>query len=158
MVQDEGALDNAEQPNRQPRGRLAFRDAAFDLVINRHESFVAAEVRRVLRDGGVFVTEQAGSGAGQFHELLKLESPPDDDFHLDLAVEQLERAGLRVERSELGIATTRFADIGALAWYLRYVPCAVRDFSVERHRETLLHLHGTPVAVPSEWFWIRASA
>ena len=37
------------QHGTEPKGRLAFRDSAFDLVINRHESFVAAEIRRVLR-------------------------------------------------------------------------------------------------------------
>jgi SAM-dependent methyltransferase len=39
------------------RGRLAFRDDAFDLVVSRHEAFVAAELRRVLRTGGTFVTQ-----------------------------------------------------------------------------------------------------
>ena len=156
VVQDEGGVDNVDQATRQPHGRLAFREAAFDLVVNRHESFVAAEVRRTLRDGGVFVTQQAGSGARQFHELLALEPPPDDDFHIDLAVEQLERAGLRVEQSAVGTATTVFADIGALAWYLSNVPWGVRDFSIERHRDSLLRLHGVPIRVASERFWIRA--
>ncbi len=122
VVQDEGAVDNADQVTCEPRGRLAFCAAAFDLVVNRHESFVAVEVRRVLRDRGVFITQQAGSGARQFHELLALEPPPDDDFHIDLAVEQLQSAGLRVEQSVVGTATTVFADIGALAWYLSNVP------------------------------------
>jgi len=158
VVQDEGAIDNADQADREPRGRLAFRDAGFDLVLNRHEAFVAAEVRRVLRDGGVFLTQQAGSGARRFHELLRLEPPPDDDFHLDLAVEQLERVGMRVEGSGVGLATTEFADIGALSWYLSNVPWAVRGFSIERHRDALLQLHGVPLRVTSERFWIRAIA
>jgi SAM-dependent methyltransferase len=158
VVQDEGAVDNADQASRKPRGRLAFREAAFDLVVNRHESFVAVEVRRVLRDGGVFVTQQAGSGARQFHGLLALEPPFDHDFHIDLAVEQLQRAGLRVAQSAVGTAVTVFADIGALAWYLSNVPWAVRGFSIERHRDALLRLHGGPIRVPSERFWIRALA
>ncbi|HEY7438508.1 MAG TPA: class I SAM-dependent methyltransferase [Acidimicrobiia bacterium] len=157
LVHDEGARDNAEQSLHEPRGRLAFRRGAFDLVVNRHESFVALEVRRVLRDSGVFITQQAGSGAGDFHELLGLDPPSDSDFHIELAAEQLERAGLRVEQSEVGPATTVFADIGALAWYLTNVPWAVSDFSVERHREALLRLHGGgPIRVVSERFWLRA--
>ena len=77
----------------------------------------------MLREGGVFVTQQAGSGARQFHELLALEPAPDDDFRIQLALEQLQRAGLRVERSAVGFATTVFADIGTL----RVVPqqCAM---------------------------------
>ena len=156
VVQDEGAVDNPDQATRGPHGRLAFREAAFDLIVSRHESFVAVEVRRALREGGVFVTQQAGSGARQFHELLALDPPSDDDFHIDLAVEQLERAGLRVVQAAVGTATTVFADIGALAWYLNNVPWGVRDFSIERHRDALLRLHGNLIRVPSERFWIRA--
>jgi hypothetical protein len=36
------------------------------------------------------------------------------------------------------------------------VPWGVRDFSIERHRDALLRLHGNPIRVPSERFWIRA--
>ena len=158
VVHAEGALDNVDQAGREPGGRLPFRDAAFDLVVNRHESFQAAEVRRVLREGGVFVTQQAGSGAGDLHELLGLEPPANDDVHLDLAVEQLEAADMAVARSGVGLATTEFADIGALAWYLSNVPWGVPDFSITRYREALLGLHGSPIRVASEAFWVRAVA
>jgi SAM-dependent methyltransferase len=56
VVQDEGAPENDTQ--HPGRGRLPFRDEAFDLVTNRHEAFQAAEVRRVLAPGGTFVTQQ----------------------------------------------------------------------------------------------------
>jgi len=39
---------------------LPFDDGFFDLVINRHESFSASEVFRVLKPGGIFVTQQVG--------------------------------------------------------------------------------------------------
>jgi SAM-dependent methyltransferase len=39
--------------------RLPLDDASFDLVINRHESYDAREVLRVLRPGGTFVTQQS---------------------------------------------------------------------------------------------------
>lgn len=158
VVRDEGATDNVDQATREPRGRLAFHDGAFDLVVNRHESFVAVEVRRVLRDGGVFITQQAGSGAREFHDLLGLEPPADDAFRLELAVEQLEHSGLRVEASAVGTATTVFADIGALAWYLTNVPWGVHGFSIERHRDALLRLQGGPIRITSERFWVRARA
>jgi SAM-dependent methyltransferase len=40
---------------------LPLADATFDLVINRHESFDAREVQRVLRPGGTFITQQVGA-------------------------------------------------------------------------------------------------
>jgi hypothetical protein len=104
----------------------------------------------------VFLTQQASSGAGQFHQLLGLDPPPDREFHVALAIEQLERSGLRVEQSGVGLATTVFIDVGALAWYLPDVPWAVPRFSITRHREALLALHGQAIAVPPERFWIRA--
>jgi hypothetical protein len=56
VVQDEGAQDNAAQSGSNDHGRLPFRDGSLELICNRHESFVAAEVSRVLAIGGTFVT------------------------------------------------------------------------------------------------------
>ncbi len=39
---------------------LPLPDAHFDLVINRHESFDPHEVRRILRPGGRFISQQVG--------------------------------------------------------------------------------------------------
>ena len=41
-------------------GRLELPGASFDLVLNRHAPVYAVEIVRVLRPGGVFITEQAG--------------------------------------------------------------------------------------------------
>src|SRR5262245_21145717 len=40
------------------RAAMPFRDSAFGLVLNRHGAFNADEVARVLRPGGVFLTQQ----------------------------------------------------------------------------------------------------
>jgi SAM-dependent methyltransferase len=155
VVRDEGATDNVDQRSHAPRGRLAFRDRAFDVVVNRHEAFVAAEVYRVLRPGGSFLTQQTESGTLEFHRLLGLDPPPRVEFGLDLARRQLTESGLVVECSGTGVATTTFADIGALAWYLSNVPWAVPGFTVATHRAPLRALHGRPLAVPSTRFWAQ---
>ena len=49
VVHVEGARDNLRQDRGDPRGRLGFVGEAFDLVTNRHESFVASEVPRPSR-------------------------------------------------------------------------------------------------------------
>jgi SAM-dependent methyltransferase len=156
VVHDEGAVDNVPQARGHARGRLAFRDEAFDLVVNRHESFVAEEVRRVLRPGGVFVTQQAHSGSRQFHDLLGIDPVTVEEFSIELAVEQLTDAGLHIDESEVGLAITTFADIGALAWYLSVVPWAVPGFSITDCHDALLKLHGRPVSISSSRFWLRA--
>jgi len=156
VVQDEGATDNLHQGRKDPRGRLAFRAESFDLVTNRHESFVASEVARVLRREGIFVTQQAHSGSQQFHELLGAQPPHVEEFQMGMALEQLSAAGLTVDEAAEGHATTVFADIGALAWYLRSVPWAVPGFSVSAYREALVGLHGDPIRVEAKRFWVRA--
>ena len=156
VVQDEGATDNLRQHSEDPRGRLAFTAETFDLVTNRHESFVASEVSRVLRSEGTFVTQQAHSGSQQFHELLGIQPPEVEEFEIDLALEQLGAAGLIVDEADEGYATTIFADIGALAWYLRSVPWAVPGFSISAYRHALMRLHGDPIRVAAKRFWVRA--
>ena len=39
---------------------LPFEDDSFDLVLSRHESYDLSEVRRVLKNGGYFLTQQVG--------------------------------------------------------------------------------------------------
>jgi SAM-dependent methyltransferase len=154
VVQDEGATDNLRQDREDPKGRLAFTADAFDLVTNRHESFVASEVSRVLRPRGTFVTQQAQSGSQ--HELLGVQLSHVEELEMDLAIEQLSGAGLTVDEADEGHATTVFADIGALAWYLQSVPWAVPGFSISAYRRALIGLHGDPIRVTSKRFWIQA--
>jgi SAM-dependent methyltransferase len=149
VVHDEGAVDNVDQRPGREDGRLAFRDGSFDLVVNRHEAFVAGEVHRVVQPGGTFVTQQATSGSQQFHELVGLDPPAVEEVGLELLVAQLEATGFVVTRAEVGSATAVFADVGALAWYLHNVPWAVPGFDIDQHRDALLALHGQPIRVTS---------
>jgi SAM-dependent methyltransferase len=155
VVYTEGAPDNHRQEPGDPAGRLPFFSEAFDLVSNRHESFRADEVARVLRPDGVFLTQQAHSGSKEFHQLLGREPPELPEFELDLAVAQLRDAGLSIDEADVGTATTVFADIGALAWYLRSVPWAVPDFTISTYRQALLRLHDGPIRVSPRRFWLR---
>jgi hypothetical protein len=156
VVYTEGATDNHRQEPGDPAGRLPFLTEAFDLVTNRHESFRATEVARMLRREGTFLTQQTHSGSQQFHELLGSEHPGVQELELDMIVVQLQDAGLTIDEAEVGIATTVFADIGALAWYLRSVPWAVPGFTVKTYRQALLRLHDGPIRVPHRRFWLRA--
>lgn len=151
VIHCEGAIDNAAQGS-DPGGRLPFRDGAFGLVLNRHESFDAAEVARVLAPGGRFLTQQAGSGQDQFHALLGLSVPARPAFDLDLLVGQAVRAGLAVEDAQVSREVLRFADIGALAWYLRMVPWAVPGFDISTHRQALEAAAGRDLVVHQERF------
>ncbi|CAN5579562.1 class I SAM-dependent methyltransferase [soil metagenome] len=156
VVLDEGAVDNVEQADGRSTGRLPFRTGAFDVVINRHGAFVAAEVARVLRPGGTFLTQQEDSASARFHHLLGLEPPTAPVFDLDLATAQVTAAGLVVEETDRGQVLSTFADIGALAWYLRMVPWCVPGFTIGAHEAALAQLHGSEIRVASDRFWLRA--
>ena len=151
VVQSAGATDNALQDDDEA-DRLPFKDAAFDLVLSRHEAFAAWEVARVLTPGGRFLTQQAGSAPGQLHALLGLRPPGRPVFDLDLAVSQVVRAGLTVEDARIGREAVRFADVGALAWYLRMVPWAVPGFDIATRRSALEAAAGRDLLVYQERF------
>ena len=52
------------------KGVLPFDDASFDMVINRHGDFNPSEIHRVLKPGGLFITQQVG--AENDRELVEL--------------------------------------------------------------------------------------
>jgi SAM-dependent methyltransferase len=154
VVHDEGAVNNAEQFH-DSRGRLPFRDGSFDLVVNRHEAFVASEVARVLQPEGRLLTQQASSAHDQFQVLLGWRPSPRAAVDLDLFVAQVVGAGLVVEDAGTGTEVTRFEDIGALAWYLRMVPWVVPGFDVVTHRDALEAVAAHDLVVYKERLWLR---
>ena len=54
--------------------RLPFSDGSFDIITNRHGDYDAAELRRVLKPNGLFLTQQVG--AENDLELVPASSSP----------------------------------------------------------------------------------
>ena len=156
VVHAEDPVDNVLQELGTPPGRLPFSEDTFDLVVDRHEAFVAAEVFRVLRPGGVFLTQQADSGAAAVRSLLGLPPPRGPDFTTSLVTRQIVRAGLGIVEGASADVLTTFSDVGAFAWYLTHVPWIVPGFTIEAHRDALLALAGSSIQVPAMRFWLRA--
>jgi SAM-dependent methyltransferase len=163
VVQVEAAPDNADQASGEPSGRLPFRTSTFHLVTDRHESFVAAEVARVLAPGGRFVTQQVGSGNDDdIYRLLALAPPPPARrWDLGVAVGQVQAVGLEVGGGGAGEGVYWFADVGALVWYLKAIPWTVAGFTPAAHRPRLAALHARiaaegPLRVRQQRFWLEA--
>ncbi|HET7616587.1 MAG TPA: methyltransferase domain-containing protein, partial [Bacillales bacterium] len=77
--------------------KLPFTDATFDFVMNRHEEFSPSEVRRILKEGGRFATQQVG-GTDNVELNRRLGESEDfgfADWHLPTAEAQLEDEGFR---------------------------------------------------------------
>jgi len=159
VVSYDGPRDNIAQRDDEPP--LPFPDNSFRLVINRHESFLAREVARVLVPGGRFLTQQVGGG----HPLAELlgvpvTDPPPAPWKLAEAVSQVERAGLRVSDSGQAEQIETIADVGALVWYLNAVPWELPTFRPSTFRGRLEELYQTskagPLEIRRDVFWLIA--
>ena len=122
--------------------RLPFPDASFDLMINRHGSFDPAECFRLLKPGGVFVTQQVG--ADNDRELVEMvlpdAPPPFPDMRLSIQSERFRTAGFEILRAEEAFPPISFTDVGAFVWFARIIEWEFPGFSVERCLPRLLAL------------------
>jgi SAM-dependent methyltransferase len=100
VIQDEAARDNMDQNGANDGGRLPFRDGSLDLICNRHETFLALEVSRVLAPGGTFVTQQVDyHDNDDLAQVLGIETPEEPDSWIGLAERQVTEAGLVIEEA-----------------------------------------------------------
>lgn len=112
---------------------LPFDDQSFDMVINRHGNYRSDEIQRVLKGGGVFITEQVG--AENDRELVKLllkDVPkiPFPDQYLEKAKTTFEKQGFSIIRGEEAFRPIKFWDVGALVWFARIIEWEFPNFSV----------------------------
>lgn len=122
-------------------GELPYADESFDIVINRHGDFNPAEIHRVLKTGGLFITQQVGAeNDRELVELLCGNLPqPFPEQYADVAGEKFRKAGFSVLRQEECFRPIRFYDVGALVWFARIISWEFPGFSVDTHLGNLLN-------------------
>lgn len=113
-------------------GRLPFDAGTFDMVINRHGSLHVPEIARVLKPGGIFVTEQVGAeNDRELVERLLGEIPlPFPEQYLEKAQRRCADEGLTIRKGLECFRPIRFYDVGALVWFARVVSWEFSGFSV----------------------------
>ncbi len=121
-------------------GRLPFDDVQFDMVINRHGDFNPAEIHRVLKYGGIFITQQVG--AENDRELVNLLLPdikevPFPEQYLECTVEKFDAAGFEILDGQECFRPIKFFDVGALVWFARIIEWEFEGFSVDACLEEL---------------------
>ena len=112
---------------------LPFADATFDMVINRHGEYAPAEIARVLKPGGLFITQQVGADNDRELVELLLENPPPLPFplqRLEIAARRFEQGGFTVLEGQEAHRPIRFWDVGALTWFARIIEWEFPGFSV----------------------------
>lgn len=119
---------------------LPFADAEFDLILNRHSAFNAAEVARVLAPGGVFLTQQVhGLWADDLHAAFDV-TPQWPNATPEQYVPRLRAAGLAITDLQNWQGDLRFTDVGAIVYFLTNVPWTVPGFTVDTHAAHLFAL------------------
>ena len=123
------------------RGPLPFADGSFDIVINRHGDLDAAQIIRVLKPNGLFITQQVGAeNDRELVELLCGETElPFPEQYLDLAVCKFRDAGFEILEAQECFRPIRFYDVGALVWFARIIQWEFPGFSVDTNLEGLMN-------------------
>ena len=123
-------------------GAMPFSSETFDIILNRHGSFHAGELFRLLKPGGIFLTEQVGEDNDRDLARRVLPEAEKPFPHLNLTEQRriLEAAGFQILRGEEAYRPIRFYDVGAFVWFARVIPWEFPGFSVERCFDRLLAL------------------
>ncbi|WP_327004983.1 class I SAM-dependent methyltransferase [Dactylosporangium sp. NBC_01737] len=134
--------------------------AGFDLALNRHGACDAGELARVLRPGGLLLTQQVGSDdcASLNTALGAPPAYPPGSWDAAVAGASLTAAGFTLLDVREEHPALTFADVGALVFQLRMVSWQVPDFTVERYDEALRRLHAAgPIVTHAHRFLILAA-
>lgn len=122
------------------KGVLPFEGASFDMVINRHGDFNPAEIYRVLKPGGLFITQQVG--AENDRELVELlcgqTDLPFPDQYLGITEDRFSQTGFEILDGRECFRPIRFYDVGALVWFARIIEWEFPGFSVDSCLDRLL--------------------
>lgn len=119
---------------------LPFGDETFDVVINRHGDYDVAELYRILKSGGVFITQQVGAeNDRELVELLLGESQelPYPEQYLTHREQELVQGGFEILASEEVFRPIKFFNVGALVWFARIIEWEFPGFEVDHYLDSL---------------------
>lgn len=113
---------------------VPFPDESFDIILNRHGAFDPQELFRLLRPGGLFLTEQVGEDNDRDLVERVLPGTPKPFPHMNLREQRaaFERAGFQILRGEEVYRPILFYDTGAFVWFARIIEWEFPGFSVDR--------------------------
>ena len=114
-------------------GETPFSDEEFDTVLNRHGDFKTAEIFRILKPGGIFLTQQVGGNnlqdfAEEFDATL-----PWQELTFAYWKQQIQDAGLIIKQAKEWQGTMEFMDVGAIVYFIKATPWQVPGFELDKN-------------------------
>ena len=137
---------------------VPFNDSSFDIIINRHGDFDPSEIRRMLKAGGFFITQQVGSRNDR--ELVDAVLPglekPLSHNNLKEQREAFEKAGFDIIKAEEAYCPISFFDVWEFSGF-SVKKCFDRLLQLQKIIETDGKIEGTThrfliVAQKPVWF------
>jgi len=121
---------------------LPSADHSFDIVICRHEEYNINEVKRILKPGGMFITQQVGGTnnavlSRRFFPAYRSLVP---DFNLENEAAKFQEAGFEVVFQDEFFAVSEFFDVGAIVYFAKIIEWEFPGFSVETCLDVLYEL------------------
>ena len=136
---------------------MPFPSGAFDLVMAAHESYDPSEVARVLRDGGLLLTQQVHGRDGEELREWFGGQPTYPHVTLEHYSAAAAAAGFGIDSQGEWSGSMRFVDAEALVEYMGLVPWDVPEFTVESHLAKLMELDANqPIIITQRRFWLAA--
>ncbi|WP_375180156.1 class I SAM-dependent methyltransferase [Enterococcus rotai] len=121
---------------------LNFLTNSFDIVLNSHESYDPKEVSRVLKPGGLFITQQVGDQNGMLlSEKLDTKRRRNSlEWSKEVAQEALVKENMDILFADEYFPYQDFLDMEGLIYYVKRIPWEYPDVSVETHFTQLLEI------------------
>lgn len=122
--------------------QVPYESERFDLIINRHGDFNAAEIHRLLKKGGIFITQQVGEDNDR--DLVKMVLPhaekPFPHMNLKEQKQTFLDAGFHILEEAEAFRPIKFYDVGAFVWFAHIIEWEFPNFSVNGCFDHLLEM------------------
>lgn len=122
---------------------IPYEDNSFNIIINRHADYDLSEVKRVLKEDGIFITQQIGDKNDEDLILkmhLKRETVTFDTRDLTAASQYAKRIGFHFLEGYESFTPIKFYDIGAFVYFARIISWEFVNFSVKANFKELCAL------------------